>query len=67
MSQATRRMLRQRVFRQCEKEYAQFAKREPKHRLACMGMGPMSVRGWLEVFRVLDSYTPYTPTSPSST
>lgn len=56
MSQATRRMLRQRVFRECDKEYAQFAKREPKHRLACMGMGPLTVRGWLAYFDALDVY-----------
>lgn len=55
MSHATRRMLRQRVFAQCDKDMARFARREPKYRLACMGLGPMSVLGWLAYFDALDA------------
>lgn len=56
MSQATRRMLAQRVMRQRDKLYAQFYRREPKYRLMCAGMGPMGVEGWLRFFDCIDAW-----------
>ena len=55
MSQATRRMLRQRVFKQCDKEAAEFHRRLPKYRHVTYGLGPMSCRGWLAVFDYYDA------------